>query len=413
MGEPGLKTFLKAFFCDQLRAQEPKPYVKEDRVQARRRMRWLVAWSCSLPAVFYVFSPSNWPKTFIISASIMGVTLILFLLGIRVYRCKESAGHGRRLPIFSVFKASLLKWKLDYPTSPNHFFRNDENQLCLSPRIKILRRLDKSAIVESSNLSPEEQRNAGRLCTVREVKEIKLLFKMIPLWINFVVLGLLVSTGDTFFPEQGNNLNDDADLCTVLLIIRSISPIILGFLLKLVVRNWDTKTKKQAQILKIWAGMMLSVFCCAVAWRVEVHRLNIVNKEGLQYKPDDVIPMSIFWLAPQFILLGLTQALASDGLNEFVTYEFPESTQKYVKSINEFVIGIGSFLNILCVHANGSLFSDTLNLSRLDKYYKTLTVVSFINFCSCFLFISTIYASNEGRVAVDEFLQTSDAADAV
>ncbi|XP_044497793.1 uncharacterized protein LOC123219896 isoform X2 [Mangifera indica] len=156
-----------AFFADQLRAQEPKRYVNEDRVQARRRMWWLVTWFCSAAAVLFVYNAS-WPKFFIISVSIMGSTLILFLLGICVYHCKESAGRGRRLSIFSVVKPSILKWRLDDPTSPNQFFGNDGNQLYLSPRIKILGRLNKSAIIESSNLSPEEQRNAGRLCTVRE-----------------------------------------------------------------------------------------------------------------------------------------------------------------------------------------------------------------------------------------------------
>ncbi|XP_031262808.1 protein NRT1/ PTR FAMILY 5.5-like [Pistacia vera] len=337
----------------------------------------------------------------------MGSTLILFSCGIRVYHCKESAGPGSRLTVFPVVKASILKRNLDYPTSPNQFFGNDGNQLCLSPQIKILRWLDKAAIIESSNLSAEAQRKVGRLCTVTEVQELKLLFKMVPLWTTFLVFGLVVSTGKTFFPEQGNNM-DSPDLIIYVLIIPSISRKIKGYLLKFVA-NWATKPKKEAQMLKIWAGMMLSIFCCVVAWRVEVHRLNIVNEKGLLDKPDnEIIPMSIIWLAPQFCLLGLMQGLATDGLNEFVIDQFPESMEEYVTAINEFVIGIGSFLNILYVHANQSLFSITLNHSRLDKYYKTLTVVSFINFC-CYIFISTIYTSNDGRVGVDEILQTSGA----
>ncbi|XP_044497791.1 protein NRT1/ PTR FAMILY 5.12-like [Mangifera indica] len=337
-GEAGLKTFLKAFLGDQLRAHEPKPSenenpsvnenpsenenpsVNKNRVKARRTTWWIVAWICSVIAAYYV-NDTPWPKTLIISASIMGVTLILFLLGICFYHSKESADRG----------------------------------------------------------------------TVRGVKEIKRVFKMVPLWINFVVLGLLVSTANTFFPEQGYNMNN-SKFYIVVLIIPSVLQKIKGFLSILFVPNWDKKTKNQVNKWKIGAGMMLSIFCFAVAWRVEVHRLNIVNKEG--GNSDENIPMSVFWLAPQFFLLGLMLVLATDGLDKIVIDQFKESPE-YATTINEFVIGIGSFLNILYVHVNGSLFSETLNESQLDKHYQTCTVVSFINFCS-YIFISAIYTSNEG-----------------
>ncbi|XP_044500298.1 protein NRT1/ PTR FAMILY 5.6-like [Mangifera indica] len=389
-GEAGLKTFLKAFLGDQLRAHEPNH--NENQVKARRRMWWVVAWICSVLAAYYV-NDTLWLKTLIISASIMGVTLILFLLGICFYHSKESADRGRRLAIFPVLWASILNRNLDYPTSPRQFYRNNGNQLCLSPPIKILRRLDKSAISDPSYRSADDQRKAGRLCTVKEVEEIKCVFRMVPLWVNFVVLGLLVSTANTFFPEQGYNMNNSKFYIFVL-IIPSVLGKIKGFLSILFVPNWDEKTKNQVNKWKIWAGMVLSIFCCAVAWRVEVHRLNIVNKEG--GNSDENTPMSVFWLAPQFFLLGLMLVLATDGLDEIAIEQFEELPKEYVTTINEFVIAIGSFLNIVYVHANGSRFSKSLNEIHLDKHYHTLTVVSFINFC-IYLFISPIYTAMRRR----------------
>lgn len=137
--------------------------------------------------------------------------------------------------------------------------------------------------------------------------------------------------------------------------------------------------------------MVLSTCCCSLAWRVEVHRLKILNDEGLQGKLNDRIPMSIFWLAPQFCLLSLTGGLALNGLNKLLRDQLPELMQDYVSAINGFVMnGIGSFLNILCVHANKNLLDSTLNHSCLDKFYMRISIIGFVNLCY-YWNISTMY----------------------
>ena len=70
--------------------------------------------------------------------SFMGGSLILLLLGIPFYHSREILSIDR-FAIIRVVKTSLKKKHLKYPDSPEEFFSNDEGNVHLSPRIKLLR----------------------------------------------------------------------------------------------------------------------------------------------------------------------------------------------------------------------------------------------------------------------------------
>ncbi|KAL6341228.1 hypothetical protein AAG906_032346 [Vitis piasezkii] len=358
VGKAGGQPILEGYLVDQLRNHEPNPEINEDRVEARRKFWWSIA-CLSAYVSPWIFFGASWPRKFIYSASLMGVAGLLFLCDIPFYHHSERTGSNLT-NVFLVFKAALLKRHLDYPSTHDKFHMNDEilsphrfikqngHQLYLAPQVKFFRWLDKAAIKESSSLSVKEQESEGRLFTVTQVKEIKLLLTMVPMWSTFIGFGLVLSTANTFFTEQGNDMEETVSIYILLLV--------------------------------------------SVAWRVEVRRLKVVSKSGLVDKPKDTIPMSNWWLAPQFFLLGLMEGFAIDGLVEFFSNHVSESMVGYGSAINDFVIGIGSFLNGLCVYTFRGWFADTLNHSRLDQYYRMLVVVAFINLCYYWWISITIYS---------------------
>ncbi|KAL5738596.1 hypothetical protein ACOSP7_031357 [Xanthoceras sorbifolium] len=426
VGEAGLRPLLNEFLIDQLRKHESDTNTNDDgvedgaeadvedpaedrvdddgvedraddraeeRAEARKRVWWIIAWVCSVVTTFVVTNYS-WEIIFLSSISMSAGSVILFLSGISFYHNKEFISADSSLfNFFPVLKASLLKCHLNYPSSPHRFFQNYGNQQHLSPRLKILRWLDKAAIIESSNLHPEQQERAGRLCTVTQVEESKLLLKMIPMWTTFLVIGLAASTGDTFSSEQGKNLDSTDFTFYMVIFVKPISQATISFLLKKFLTSKKGASNSQlklGKIVRIWSGMVLCTIFCVVAWRVEVHRLQIVDRK----RNNPEIPnMSIFWLAPQYCLLGLMQGSGIKGLDEFMIDELPKSLKNYASAMNGFVVdGIGNFLGILFVYANRQLFSATMNESRLDKYYLRLMILSFLNMCYYYP-ISIIYRS--------------------
>lgn len=113
--------------------------------------------------------------------------------------------------------------------------------------------------------------------------------------------------------------------------------------------------------------------------------------------------MSIFWLASQFSIVGLMEGLAREGINKFLTDQF-KPMHNYVPAITEFVIGFASFVSAVTVYFNKSLFANTLSRSRLDTYYKMLTIVSSINVCY-FWWISRFCTCSDDTAEADETSQ--------
>ncbi|KAI8002462.1 Protein NRT1/ PTR FAMILY 5.10 [Camellia lanceoleosa] len=154
--------------------------------------------------------------------------------------------------------------------------------------------------------------------------------------------------------------------------------------------------------MKVGLGMLAALVCCKVAWLVEYIRLKSLKEHGLLGHPDAIAPISVFWLSPQFVLMGIMDGLARDGMEDFFKYQVPESMRKrYALVLTEAVIGWGKILNIGFIMIldvvveklrveDGSWIADTVNQSRLDLFYAALVVVSIANLF-IFAYVASFY----------------------
>ncbi|KAL5851636.1 hypothetical protein ACOSQ3_006754 [Xanthoceras sorbifolium] len=302
------------------------------RIKARKRVWWIVAWVGSVVATF-VISNYSWEIIFLSSTSLLAGTFILFLSGIPFYHSKEFDGYQTQLtPRLKKLRYVTIPLPLSGISSVDLSHIKAIILIIMTLHACVFIRMDKGVIIESSNLRPEQQERASRLCNVTQVEESKTLLKMIPMWTTFLFL-------------TSKKRASKAQL-------------------------------KLGKIIRIWSGMVLCTIFCVVAWLVKVHRLQIVDRK--RSNPDKEIS-------------SLMQGSGTDGLEEFMIDELPKSLKIYASAINGFVIdGIGNFLGILYVNANIQLFSTTMNESRLDKYYLRLLILSFLNMCYYYP-VSTIY----------------------
>ncbi|BFG36358.1 hypothetical protein CerSpe_226320 [Prunus speciosa] len=155
---------------------------------------------------------------------------------------------------------------------------------------------------------------------------------------------------------------------------------------------------------------IIVTLCCITAAKVETRRLGVVRREGLIDDNTKTIPMTMFWLVPQFLLLGLAEELSEKSIVCFFTDRLEiktpeedkatkESKNMYMKIFAQAVSGVGILCGVLSVYAVGevsarvggsSWFQFTLNRSRLDNYYWTLAALTAINlvldllwYCGC------------------------------
>ncbi|PQQ04926.1 hypothetical protein Pyn_06421 [Prunus yedoensis var. nudiflora] len=151
-------------------------------------------------------------------------------------------------------------------------------------------------------------------------------------------------------------------------------------------------------------SMVFATLCCITAAKVETRRLGVVETEGFSDNATSIIPMTMFWLLPQYILLGLSEAFSEKCIAGFFSDELlpganegdeaaKGAKKKYIESFAQAVNGVGITLGVLIVYIVGEIqptwFQSTVNKSRLDNYFWTLaaffaaTLVLFGLFSCC------------------------------
>ncbi|KAK4582519.1 hypothetical protein RGQ29_025635 [Quercus rubra] len=319
-----------------------------------------------------------WSVRFGIPAICTVVATFLFTTGSCLYRRTEPQGSPLTT-LCRVFVASASNMCRHLPSNDNQV-----------PRTRGLRCLDK-AVVQTQNQEQKEQ-NRWKLCTIEEVEDTKNVIRMIPMWMTFIMCGVVISIGNTYFLEQATNMNRKVGKLKVPLpILKFFYDLVKDHFKSLYVKvTKKVIPGKYVPPYGIIVAMLFSILCCITAAKVETRRLDVIRSHGLLDKPDDSnvkIPMSMFWLLPQFLLLGAVDGMSNFSIDQFFTNQAPASMGRYLKIFSHGVIGAGTVGSVLSVYVVGkvserggrpSWFQGTLN-SRLDNYYWTLTVLSSIN----------------------------------
>lgn len=86
--------------------------------------------------------------------------------------------------------------------------------------------------------------------------------------------------------------------------------------------------------------MFLSIVAMAVAALVEKQRLSVAEKEKSR-----VLSMSVFRLAPLFLIVGIGEGFTLVGLQEYFYDQVPDSMRSIGIALYLSVLGTGSFLS--------------------------------------------------------------------
>ena len=153
-----------------------------------------------------------------------------------------------------------------------------------------------------------------------------------------------------------------------------------------ILRRVTGKERGITILQRVGIGMVITILGLAVAAMVEKQRLIVAEKEKGGNKR--FLSMSVFWLSPQFLILGIADGFALVGLQEFFYDQVPDSMRSLGIALYLSVIGVGSFISSFLItvvnhvtEKNGkSWFGKDLNSSRLDKFYWLLAAMTGLNF---------------------------------
>ncbi|KAL2893521.1 Protein NRT1/ PTR FAMILY 5.10 [Bienertia sinuspersici] len=138
----------------------------------------------------------------------------------------------------------------------------------------------------------------------------------------------------------------------------------------------------------------------AVAAVIERKRLMVAVQHGLIDLPHITIPMSIWWLLPQYVFFGILEAFTMVGLQEFFYSQVPNELRSVGLSLYLSIFGLGGLLSSFLVSlinkassrgGGESWFPDNLNRAHLDYFYWLLAGLQYHRFGSFHLLCKVVH----------------------
>ncbi|OEL20114.1 Protein NRT1/ PTR FAMILY 1.2 [Dichanthelium oligosanthes] len=414
LGASGVRPCCLAFAEDQI--------AHWDEARKDRALRALFSWYyvsvgfsqiVAITVLVYLQDKMGWKVGFMVSAAIMA-SVTLVNLAVSPFYVKVKPQKSMWAGLVKVVVVAVNNRHLELPGA-NHGvqFHSLPGSTQLVPSEK-MRFLNKACIVRSraGSNADEEESVIKSTCTVEQVENLKSALSVMPMWSAMVMSFLLQSSsfgvlqaatmdrriGTTRFQIPAGSISI-FDTMTFTVWSGCYDSHILPLLRRVMGRQRVLTLKQRMGI-----GLFLAVASTAVASAVEARRRGVAAR------------MSALWLAPQYVLMGLSGAFGAIAQIEFYYAVLPKSMGSFVLALLYFGAGVANIggtvivklVNVVTGRGGADPWiSDDLDRGRYDLYYLLLAVlgaVDFVYFVACaYLFHETTQnTSLEAAVADGE-----------
>jgi peptide/histidine transporter 3/4 len=261
----------------------------------------------------------------------------------------------------------------------------------------------------------EEQQEvvASNADLIEEAKSVLLLF---PIWATCLIYAVAFSQSSTFFTKQAATLDRSvghglqvppAALQTFISVTIVVLMPFYDRALVPLARRYTGLPSGITMLQRIGIGMVLSLVSMVVAALVEARRLRVAADAGLTDLPNVPVPMSLWWMVPQYVLFGAADVFTMVGLQEFFYDQVPDKMRSLGLSLYLSIFGIGSFISSGLVSgidkatsARGhSWFSNNLNRGHLDYFYWLIAGLSALELL-VYVFFAVIFKYKKKTSAI-------------
>ncbi|XP_022750395.1 protein NRT1/ PTR FAMILY 8.2-like [Durio zibethinus] len=420
LGTGGIKPCVSSFGADQ--------FDETDEKEARKKysfFNWFffainMGALLGITLLVYIKDKKGWGWGFGVPTVAMVCSIFILAAGMPYYRFQKPMGSPftrfLQVIVASVrnhFKgAQLGREDVLYEVNT---LESDISGAQKLAQTKQYRFLDKAAVVMDSEANTK---NRWRLCTVTQVEEFKSFIRILPVWASTIALSISFAQLSTFFISQasimdrklGPNFTIPASSVPVFSAINALILVpICEKLMVPILRKLTGHRRGSTSLQRMGVGLFTSIFALTSAALVEKKRRDHPNPSS----------MSVFWLLPQFFLIGTAEVFTYVGQLEFFYDEATDGTRSISSAMFLTEIGIGSWLSSAIVKSieratggeqTGWLRND-LDKSRLDYFYWILAAINAANFLD-YLWVAWRYKGKNGLggsvVRVEAMVETSD-----
>ncbi|KAL6660240.1 hypothetical protein ACP70R_002362 [Stipagrostis hirtigluma subsp. patula] len=325
------------------------------------------------------------------------ISIAIFLFGIKLYRHKLPQGSPLTRMV-KVVAAALWKWRLPVPADAKELHELELEVYASTRKFRMdstdaMRFLNKAAVKEDGG--GESSPAKWSLCTVTEVEETKQVFKLLPVNVLMFVPCTLNAQTHTLFIKQGTTLDrhmgphfqvPPAALTAFITLTTLVAVVVYDRLFVKAVRRYTKNPRGITLLKRMGIGMVMQILSMATASVVENRRLAYARRHGLDVTGGQ-LPLTIFVLLPQFVLMGLVDAFLAVGKIEFFYDQAPESMKSLGTALSLTAYGIGNIISTFVLSVvtrvtrerGKAWVTNNLNASNLDYYYAFLAVLGAIN----------------------------------
>lgn len=277
--------------------------------------------------------------------------------------------------------------------------------------------MDKAVIKDEDTASDTPLVNKWSLSTLTDVEEVKMVVRMLPIWATTIIFWTVYAQMTTFSVSQATTMDrhigksfqiPPASLTvffvgSILLTVPIYDRVIIPVTKKLL-KNPQGLTPLQ----RIGVGLVFSTFAMVAAALTEQRRLDVARSHGLTDNPTAEIPLSVFWLVPQFLFVGSGEAFTYIGQLDFFLRECPKGMKTMSTGLFLSTLSLGFFFSSLLVTIVHKLtgdrkpwLADNLNQGKLYDFYWLLAILSGLNIL-VYLVASKWYVYKDKRLAEEE-----------
>ncbi|XP_010246838.1 PREDICTED: protein NRT1/ PTR FAMILY 8.3-like [Nelumbo nucifera] len=399
LGTGGIKPCVSSFGADQFDDTD-----RRERVKKGSFFNWFyfsinIGALISSSLLVWVQDNLGWGLGFGIPTVFMGLAIISFLSGTSLYRFQKPGGSPLTR-ICQVVVASLRKWNLELPRDSSLLYELPNKTSAIEGSRKLehsdeLKFLDKAALVTDLESKNDGFSDPWRLCSVTQVEELKILIRMFPIWATGIVFSAVYAQMSTMFVEQGMVMDTTigsftippASLSTfdVFSVIVWV-PIYDRFLVP-VARKFTGIESGFSELQRMGIGLFISILSMIAAALVETKRLQVAKDLGL-VNHGEVVPISIFWQIPQYVLVGASEIFTFIGQLEFFYDQSPDAMRSLCSALALLTTALGNYLSsfiltiVTTITTKGGKpgwIPDNLNEGHLDHFFLLIAGLSLLN----------------------------------
>ncbi|KAK9087807.1 hypothetical protein Syun_030201 [Stephania yunnanensis] len=403
IGTGGTKPNISTIGADQFDEFDPKE--KAHKLSFFNWWMFSIFFGTLFANTFLVYLQDNvgWTLGYGLPTAGLAISIVIFIAGTPFYRHRRPTGSPFTR-MARVIVAALRKWRAPVPSDPKELYELDLEEYSQKGKFRIdstpsLRFLSKAA-VKNGSIGP------WKLCPVTQVEETKQMLLMIPILVATFVLSTMLAQVNTLFVKQGITLQrgignfhiPPASLAGFVTVSMLVSVVLYDRFFVPIVRRWTKNPRGITLLQRMAIGLVLHILIMVTASLVERRRLSVARDNGI-VKKDAIVPLSIFILLPQFVLMGTADAFLEVAKIEFFYDQAPESMKSLGTSYSMTSLGIGNFISSFLLstvsritkrHEHKGWILNNLNVSHLDYYFAFFAVLNVLNLVF-FLVVSRFY----------------------